>query len=762
MKKAFLLFAMACFAFAGVLAQNGEIANLQVSQRTDGSGLVDIYFDLNGTGASYNLQFEASFDDGANYEPLSANYLTGDLNEILPGTGKHIIWDGKTSHPETFSTQTRVRVIAIEYIPPTAPTVITIEVTDITSTSATSGGNVTDDGGASVTVRGVLWSATPNPTLDENEGVTEDGEGLGEFMSEINGLQSGLEYFVRAYAINNIGLGYGDVIEFSTNLDGLPCPGTPTIADIDGNVYNTVLIGNQCWMAENLKTTYYSNGYPITYPGNNNSNWQNNNNGAYAWYNNSITWKDSYGALYNWYAVNSSHKLCPTGWHIPQRAEWEVLLFFLGGEELAGPILKTCRQVNSPLGGNCATSIHPRFDASQVYGTDDLNFSGLPGGRRYNSGNYDHQTQHGNYWGADEYNSTNSYLASLSNQFNKIFLFSTLKNSGLSVRCIRSGDTTLATIVTNEVTDITMTTAKSGGVVLFDGIADVIQRGIIWSTAPNPTVQINEGITIDGAGMGDFESNMTELELATTYFLKAYAINDKGIAYGQELSFKTDTIFVCGLSQINDIEENIYNTVLIGNQCWMKENLKTTKYRNGNYISYPGSNNTTWANNTCGAYAWYANDDVWRDIYGALYNWHAVNSYYGLCPNGWHVPSDDEWSQLIGFIGGSGSPSGNKLKSCRQISSPLGGDCNTFIHPRWVMHSTNYGTDEFGFSALPGGARHTDGNFYDLFGTVGQWWSSTQVNTDLSRRRFISYSNGNIGQDHNYKKLGLSVRCIKD
>lgn len=100
-----------------ITVPSNSIENLQVAQRTDGSGLVDIHFDLNGAGESYNLQFEASFDDGAGYEPLSETFLTGELTNVLPDAGKHIIWAGKASHPETFSTQTRVRVIAIELLP---------------------------------------------------------------------------------------------------------------------------------------------------------------------------------------------------------------------------------------------------------------------------------------------------------------------------------------------------------------------------------------------------------------------------------------------------------------------------------------------------------------------------------------------------------------------------------------------------------------------------------------------------------------------
>jgi uncharacterized protein (TIGR02145 family) len=436
MKKTFLLFAMACFAFAGVLAQNGGIANLQVSQRTDGSGLVDIHFDLNGTGASYNLQFEASFDDGANYEPLSANYLTGDLNEILPGTGKHIIWDGKTSHPETFSTQTRVRVIAIEYFAPTVPTLITAEVTGITSSSAISGGNVTDDAGDPVNTRGVVWSTIPNPTLDENEGFTDDGEGIGVFISEISGLQPETIYYVRAYAESSGGVGYGEELSFTTIL--WVCGNQ--IFDVDGNSYNTVLIGNRCWMKENLKTTHYSNGIPIEYPGNNNSAWANNIDGAYAWYNNDIGWKDIYGALYNWYAATNTNEICPEGWHLPIYAEWIQFASFFGGfnSSPGGNVIKSCRQANSPLQGYCNTIEHPRWDQnSDHFGTDNYGFSGLPAGSRGGDGSFQGIGQASHWNSAEQTGPTSVKTVMIIFNYDKIYDSSGGIRSGISIRCLK-------------------------------------------------------------------------------------------------------------------------------------------------------------------------------------------------------------------------------------------------------------------------------------------------------------------------------------
>jgi len=216
-----------------------------------------------------------------------------------------------------------------------------------------------------------------------------------------------------------------------------------------------------------------------------------------------------------------------------------------------------------------------------------------------------------------------------------------------------------------------------------------------------------------------------------------------------------------GIPTITDIDGNIYNTVQIGNQCWMKSNLKTTTYQNGTVIPNVTDINT-WKNLTTGAYVWYNNDTSWKDPYGALYNAYTTVDTNGLCPSGWHVPTDDEWTALTDFIGGIAEPHGNELKSCRQVNSPLGGDCNTTEHPRWEERDTFYGTDDYGFSGLPGGHRHDHGNFYKL-GTYSFWWSSTEYSSTNMLYRALFYANGLVSvQGSPIKQNGFSVRCLKD
>jgi uncharacterized protein (TIGR02145 family) len=249
--------------------------------------------------------------------------------------------------------------------------------------------------------------------------------------------------------------------------------------------------------------------------------------------------------------------------------------------------------------------------------------------------------------------------------------------------------------------------------------------------------------------------------------------------YGTDIETKTNYINVAigsgtglacpGTPYVTDIDGNFYNTVLIGEQCWMAENLKTTHYRNGNSITYPGNDNYLWQYDTTGAYAWQVNKIIWKNTYGALYNWYAVNSQNNLCPMGWHVPSDDEWTQLIEYVVSHGFPNSdvtngtsNALKSCRQQNSPIGDDCNTDLHPRWLSNFTHHGFDEFGFSLLPGGGRLSPGHFYN-YGGVGWWWSSTEESSSRAWSYSLFYTNGAVSRSSLGSKAdGFSVRCLRD
>lgn len=196
---------------------------------------------------------------------------------------------------------------------------------------------------------------------------------------------------------------------------------------------------------------------------------------------------------------------------------------------------------------------------------------------------------------------------------------------------------------------------------------------------------------------------------------------------------------------VTDIDGNVYHIVTIGTQDWMVENLKTTKYRDGTPILNI-TDNTAWAQLTTGAYCWYNNDaTTHKSTYGALYNWYTVVDIRNLCPTGWHVPTDDEWLTLTNYLKGQ-SIAGGKLKETGTT--------------HW--HSPNTGaTNETGFTALPGGARDPFGSFFNL-GNSGFWWSTTEQDANSVWYPYIFYNDVIAFRTYSDKKLGLSVRCVRD
>ncbi len=195
---------------------------------------------------------------------------------------------------------------------------------------------------------------------------------------------------------------------------------------------------------------------------------------------------------------------------------------------------------------------------------------------------------------------------------------------------------TIPMVTTTAITGITQTTALSGGTVTSDGNATVTAHGVCWNTSSNPTIANNK--TTDGTGVGSFTSSLTGLIENTFYYVRAYATNSAGTAYGNEISF---TAQQASSGTVTDIDGNVYHTVTIGTQVWMVENLKTSRYRNGDNIpQIPDA--TEWAGLNTGAWCLYNSD--YNGVYGKLYNWYVVNDPRGLCPSGWHVPTATDWT----------------------------------------------------------------------------------------------------------------------
>ena len=231
-------------------------------------------------------------------------------------------------------------------------------------------------------------------------------------------------------------------------------------------------------------------------------------------------------------------------------------------------------------------------------------------------------------------------------------------------------------------------------------------------------------------------------------------------------------------NSVADIDGNIYKTVTIGTQVWMAENLRTTRYRNGDIIPNRLTANE-WVNTSSGAFTVYPHtggiydddidgidsDEEMAETYGLLYNWYAVEDYRGLCPEGWKVPSDMEWSILTNYIISEHEEIyqgnvGNVLRSCRQINSPLGGNCDTDVHPRWEEHFEYYGTDDYGFNALPAGGRGSEAEYNNL-GFVASYWTESQLSEEYYFNRVIVFDAGNVFDGYGDPRVGNSIRCVK-
>ncbi len=497
-------------------------------------------------------------------------------------------------------------------------------------TTATTGGNVTCDGNASITARGVVWSTTSQtPTTTDNEGKTEDGSGDGRFTSEITGLEPDTRYYVRAYAVNTEGPGYGNTREFWT----------------EGNA--------------------------------------------------------------------------------PE-------------------------------------------------------------------------------------------------------------------------------VTTAQIDNITYTSATGGGEVTDDGDLEVTERGIVWNTSGNPTIDSDGKQQDDEGGLGEFTLDITDLELGTEYYVRAYAINQMGVGYGNQVTFETlsghkltliadpevggelfgegefaegeqvtvtadptpgytfiewtvngnnvsnspefeyempaqdvtltahfEDFDACdGVSSPN-FDGHDYEIVNIGGRCWFAENLRTSVYSGGSQDNIPTDlTEVEWSETTDGAVAVYPHDlsaggldlhnldsdeDV-IDAYGKLYNGFAVQDNRNICPDGWKVASVDDWKNIVRYLvvkynDVNESNVANALKSCRQVGSPEGGDCETDDHPRWDANTSHFGTDKYEFSALPGGERISSGSFFPNMGVQGAWWATTDNNPERIRMR---NSTGEVMDDTQDINRGLSVRCVYD
>ena len=422
-----------------------------------------------------------------------------------------------TTEVKAFTTKAKPTIVL--------PSVSTAEITQITNNSAVAGGNVTSDGNASVTERGVCIATVSNPTTS-NTKVTA-GSGTGSFTCNLTGLQANTTYYVRAYAVNSKGTAYGEQVSFTTSeQSSTPNDGTENsheYVDLGLSVkWATCNVGANApeeygdyfaWGEVEPKTTY---------------NWS-----TYKWCNGSYDTQtkyctnSSYGTVDNKIVLEAEDDAAAVNWggawRMPTKAEQDELR------------------------NNCIWiwTIQNGVNGYKVTGPNGnsifLPAAGYRGGSSLSSAGSD-----GNYW-SSSLDTDDPYYGAYCLYFNSGYVvwYDYSRCRGHSVRPVlgenEDMETTVPTVITSTVTQITETSAVAGGNVISDGNASVTERGVVYSTVSNPVINNIYHTTItSGSGTGSFSVNLTNLVEGTTYHVRAYAVNSAGVNYGEEVSFTTN------------------------------------------------------------------------------------------------------------------------------------------------------------------------------------------------------------------------------
>jgi len=488
--------------------------------------------------------------------------------------------------------------------------------------------------------------------------------------------------------------------------------GEPFVDPRDSRVYNTVQIGAQCWMAQNLNFGNRVNGNTLqTY----------NETPEKYCYNDQEANCYIYGGLYQWDEMMQysetpgAQGICPEGWYIPDEAEWTWLTNFLGGSSSAGGSMKEIGITHWST---------PNTGASNSSG-----FTALPGGTRDLSGSFSNQNFFGNFWtstGVDADLSTRRILAYNQAQISANN-YST--ESGLSVRC-RKRETLQITPEIQTVDD----NAGSFNIEITSSTSWIVVENVNWITVTPMSGNGNNTLTLT------YDANIVEEPRSGEITITAAGASPVVTINITQLPW----VWSCG-NPIEDARDGkIYPTVQIGTQCWLAQNL------NIGSLTSEFDNHTN--NNTIEKYC-LGNSISNCDVYGGLYQWDEMMQYSngfglkGICPEGWHLPSDDEWDVLSNTLDGT-FIAGGKLKSTGTIEENTG-----------LWYAPNYGADNSsGFSLLPSGFRQTEGGIAEP-GYFSMLWS-TDYNSAAPITYVALYDTPEFFPINSEMTFGNSVRCI--
>jgi uncharacterized protein (TIGR02145 family) len=588
---------------------------------------------------------------------------------------------------------------------PTPPSLTTTTLSSITSVSVATGGSVVNNGGAPITARGVVWDTLTNPLVTKNRSINGSLNNI--FLDTIRGLAGSRVYYVRSYATNSAGTAYGNELTFTTLTPVVP---TVTINPID--LITNVSARSGGAITSDGGAAILSKGVVwSTFVNPTISNSKTTDSSGLAPFISQLTGLLGDSVYYvRAYATNATG----TGYS-------SQLSFRAIPPVLATVVTKpatTITSTSATSGGTISfTGGTPHSEKGLVYSTTTnptiantklidntvglnwtTNITGLTGNTKYYVRAYAINSVGAGYGGLDSF--TTSPI--------------------------------LPIISTNPVATITRTTAVSGGNISSDGGSVITGRGIVWNKTGNPVVGTDIIRTDASNTTGSFTLNLGNLNSGITYYVRAYATNAIGTSYGNQLTFTTQPVL--------DTIGNQYTTITINGKEWFKENLKTTKYATGDSIeNVPTAGD--WGLRTSGAWVYYNNDINNNNSLGKLYNWYAVTDVKGLCPTGWHVATDADWTSLTANYG-LDAAAGNELKA-------------TTV---WTLPNSN--TNLSGFGALPGGGR--GGLDFGDLNNKGFWWTSTLFDASNSYARRLEYNTDTVIRYTESNKYGFSVRCVKN
>ncbi len=652
---------------------------------------------------------------------------TGNSVTVHPESTTHYSVTGTNTYGCSSTQGVEVTVV------PIAPSVSTQNVTNVSDSSAMVSGTLLSHGGDANVSVGFQYSLQNNFTNAQTISASVEN-----FTANITGLAMSTTYYVRAYATNAVGTSYGSTMNFTTLSCNLP---TVTTNTVDTNLRTKISVtvsgkvsNNGGCQVLNKGFCYSTNNYP-TLDDNVVIVDTNSNNFTAV-----LTGLQPLTTYYvRAFAVNHA------GVAYGSRMQFKTLSANLA--ELTTTEVSNIQAYTATSGGRVLTSGHPVTARGVCWSTSHTpTISGS------------HTTD-----GSGVGSFTSSLTGLTDGVTYYVRAYATIDEGTSYGNEVSFTTLSLPVLTTNNPTNVTSNTVTLGGNISNQGADSVTEKGVCYGLTANPTIAGNHKIV--GSGIGSFSCNLTGLNAGTTYYVRAYATNGRGTAYGAQKTFTTAS-FTCGTSTMMDIDSNIYHTVLINDQCWMKENLRTTRYSSGAAIALGSDISSTTA------YRYYPDDNnTIVNTYGYLYNWAAVmngslsdnavpSGVQGICPTGWHVPSDAEWTAMTTYVSNQLQYlcNENSANIAKALASTTGWSSSTNSCAVGNNPSSNNAT---GFSVMPAGGCY-EGTTYKNFGTNGYLWVATKNSEHRIHVYGIGAGRDTIEAAKIPEDRGYSVRCLRD